>query len=58
MPCDHKGCELRATVNYQSGEMRWTIDSKDNYHARSSDFVADGGQNDHWCDEHDPYGGK
>lgn len=51
MLCDKKGCDNTATVNYQSGMVRWDINRLGNY--MFSELMSDDSTNEHWCDEHD-----
>lgn len=49
--CDEEGCGKRATVNYQTGTVRWDINRLGRY--VFDELFDDGMTNEHWCDEHD-----
>lgn len=51
--CDTEGCENTATMNYQDGSVKWTINRLGNY--IFDEMMVQDGENIHACDEHDPY---
>lgn len=49
--CDHEDCGKVATVNYQTGTVRWNITRTGNY--KFDELFGDEGMNEHWCTQHD-----